>query len=100
MFDYYSHVYSMTEEKLVDEIHSLNKKLMKVNQTSPVYNQLLDMLNTAEQAYNDILYGRMIKKEDAVINIGEIESVETKPDYDRDDILTALVQEYTKDFKR
>jgi len=100
MFDYYSHVNEMKEEKLIEEIQNLNKRLMKTDPVSPIHAQLLNMLQMAQDAYNDILYARTIKNENAVIDIGEIESTEKQPDYDSDDILTALVQEYTKDFKR
>lgn len=100
MFDYFAHVNELSEDKLVEELENLNKRLMKIDFQSPIYAQLLDMIDMAESAYNDILYSKRIKNENSVIDIGEIESIETKPDYDREDVLTALVHEYTKDFKR
>lgn len=96
MFDYYNHVYSLSEEKLSDEIEGLNKKLMRISASSPMFNQLMDMLETAQMAYGEIQMKRRVKVEDTVLDIGTIESTEHTPDYSTDDILTVLVQGYTK----
>jgi hypothetical protein len=98
MFDYYAYVNELEEEKVVAEIEKLNKKLFRLNTSSPMYSQLLDMLSTAESAYQDIQYKRRIKSEDSVINIGEIESVVTEPDYNKAELLDAIVTSYTKNF--
>ena len=45
MFDYYDYVNGLTEAKLVTEIEKLNKRLFKTNATSPVYTQLLNMID-------------------------------------------------------
>lgn len=100
MFDYYTHVTSLNEEKLLDEIKKLNKRLMITNQATPIYNQLLNMLDQAESAYQDIMYASRIKKESTVLDIGEIESTSYTPDYSEDTVLEALVNAYTTNFKR
>jgi hypothetical protein len=96
VFDYYAYVNELEEEKVVAEIEKLNRKLFAINPTSPMHGQILDMLNTAESAYQDIQYKRRIKSEDSVINIGEIESVVTEPDYNKAELLDAIVTSYTK----
>lgn len=97
MFDYYSHVYTMSEDKLSQEIEKLNKRLIKTDSGSPIYNQLLSMLELAESAYQESIIKKSIKSESTVINIGDIESTVTEPDYSQQDLLIALVQEYTSD---
>jgi len=96
MFDYYAYVNELEEEKVVAEIEKLNKKLFRLNPSSPMHGQLMDMLYTAESAYQDIQYKRRIKSEDSVITIGEIESVVSQPDYNKEELLDAIVTSYTK----
>lgn len=96
MFDYYSYVYGLSEDKLFEEIEKLNKKMFKMDSHSAIFNQLLDMRSTAMAAYDEILMKKRIKKEDTVIDIGTIESEEYTPDYTEDDIVDILVQGYMK----
>jgi hypothetical protein len=96
MFDYYDYVNGLTEAKLVTEIEKLNKRLFKTNATSPVYTQLLNMIDMAQGAYEDILYSQRIKAEDKVIEIGETEHIDYVPDYTKDDIVNAYIEVYTK----
>ena len=100
MFDYYEHVHSLKEDKLTDEIQQLNKRLMKTDPASPVYAQLLGMLSHAESAYQDIIYASRIKNESTVLDIGEMESTTYTPDYSESSVLEALVNSYSKNFKR
>ena len=100
MKDYFTHVQSLTEEKLVDEIESINKRLLKAP-PGPIYNQLLGMLNEAEGAYHDMMITSMHKNStDEVINIGEIESVEYVPDYTDEEIMIEVVKMYTEPQQR
>lgn len=96
MFDFYSYAYSLSEDKLFEEIEKINKKLLNTNPNSPIYNQLLDMRDTASMAYGEILAKKRIKKEDTVLEIGTIESTEYTPDYKEDDVLNIIVQSYIK----
>jgi tRNA A37 N6-isopentenylltransferase MiaA len=98
MFDYYTKVHNMSEEKLVEEIQNLYKKLMSMNTQGTVYNQLLDMLDTATAAYGEKLHVSRFKnkEKDAVIDIGSINSETYIPDYSREELLLAVVEQYIK----
>ena len=95
-FDYYDYVNGLNESKLVAEMEKLNKRLFKTNANSPVYTQLLNMIDMASDAYQDILYSQRIKTEDTVMNIGETEHVEYTPDYTKEEIVNAYLEVYTK----
>jgi len=99
MFDYYSYVNELSEEKVLAEIEKLNKRLFKTKPGNPMYNQLMDMLRTAESAYQDILFKNRVKSEDIVMDIGEMESTVTEPDYSKDELLDVIVTSYTKDLR-
>ena len=96
MFDYYDYVHGLNESKLVLELEKLHKRLFKTPQTSPVYDQLLNMIEMAQSAYTDTLYAQRIKIEDKVIEIGETDHDEYTPDYSREDIVNAYIEVYTK----
>jgi len=97
MLDYYTHVNELSEDKLHEEIRKIYDRLFKTSQTSPTYQQLLNMLDMAEGALQERQQSRMIKKEDSIIEIGQIDSKVDYPDYTQDEILTAIVTEYRKD---
>lgn len=96
MFDYYDYVNGLNEGKLVTELEKLHKRLFKTSETSPVYQQLLNMIDMAQSAYTDALYAQRIKKEDTVMDIGETESISYTPDYTKEDIVNAYIEVYTK----
>ena len=100
MFDYYDYVHGLPEAKLVLEMEKLNKRLFKTSQTSPVFQQLMNMIDMAQSAYTDKQYAIKIKKEDQVMNIGDISSEEYTPDYTRDEIVNAYIEVYTKNTPR
>lgn len=94
--DYYSHIYGLSEDKLVAEIEKLNKKLFSINPSSGMYNQLLDMLNVAQTAHTEMQYVRRIKDtSDKIIEIGEVTEHITTPNYSTDELLVAVVEQYT-----
>lgn len=96
MEDYYTKVNSMTEDKLSDEIRSLYKKLMSLNPQSPMYDQMLQMVTTAETAYQEKIYLNKFKdSKDEVINIGTIDEVVHTPNYSTEELLLAVVSQYT-----
>jgi translation initiation factor 2B subunit (eIF-2B alpha/beta/delta family) len=94
--DYYSHIYSLTEDKLIQEIENLNKRLFKINPGSAMYNQLLDMINTAQTAHAEMQYVRRVKDtSDKIIEIGEVTEHIVTPDYSSEELLIAVVEQYT-----
>ena len=97
MFDYYTHVNSMTEDKLHDEIRMIYDRLFVTNPASPVYDQLQGMLEMAQDALGDQHASRHSNPEsDGVINIGEIDSVVNEIDYSKQELLDILVTSYIK----
>jgi len=85
----------MDQNKLLDEIQKLRSKLMLIRQDTAMFNQLLDMVNTADTIYQDKLaISRMPANTPDVINIGEI--ISTVKEYENEEALTlAVVESYT-----
>lgn len=95
MNDYFTKVHTMAEKDLVDEIEKINKRLLTVPAGSAVFNQLLDMLDTANQAYNEKVIIAMNKNaKDEVIEIGKIEKIEEEPDYSTQEITVQVARQY------
>lgn len=95
MFDYYEHVQGMDETKLNEEIKRLHDRLFTLSPESPMYDQLLDMINTANSAYNDLVYAAKFKDaKDESLDIGTMESTVITPDYSKVDLLDAVVTAY------
>lgn len=98
MFEYYDKLNSLSEEKLVEEMTMLQKKLLACSNTnSMMYDQLLDMLDAARSAYHEKSLKHMQKdqKDDSIIELGTIESTVNEINYaDQDDLLQAIVNEY------
>ena len=96
----------MSEEKLVEELEKLTRRLFNVRVGTPMYDQLNNMLAMAQQAYDDLSYVRIMKakdkdgKDSSVMNIGEIESETKTPDYSSDQLLVAVVEAYTTGTKK
>lgn len=98
--DYYEKVHNMKEDKLHEEVKKINDQLFKTSTSSPIYNQLLSMLDTAQSALDEkMLISRIKEQKDTVVNIGEIESTVIEPDYSREEILNAVVTAYTQNTK-
>lgn len=97
MFDYYTHVNSLSEDKLHDEIRKIYDRLFATNPGSPIYDQLQDMLEMAQDALGDQQASKHSDPEsDGVINIGEIDSVVNELDYSKQELLDILVTSYIK----
>jgi uncharacterized protein (DUF2252 family) len=96
VFDYYTHVQSLSEGDLVTEIEKLTKRMIATSPSSPIFSQLESYLAMARDAYNDILYTQRIKNESTVMEIGEIESIESTPDYSKEELLNIMVTSYYK----
>jgi hypothetical protein len=100
MTDYYQKTQNLAQDKLHEEIKRINDQLAKTNQSSPMFNQLLNMLETAQGALDEkMAIERSKNQKDSAINIGSVESTVIEPDYDRDEILDAVVTAYTKNLK-
>lgn len=100
MFDYYTYVNEMTEDQLIAEIEKLTKRMYKTNPSSPIYAQLQGYLDMANSAYQDRMYTLRIKKEDTVMDIGQMESTVIEPDYSKEEIITDIVKTYIESPRR
>ena len=89
----------MTPEKLLDKITELNKRLFKMNQRSPMYNQMRAIIGEAQAVYQEGLamakFNAQNDERDEVINIGDIESEVYTPDYGDATVLDTVVKSYT-----
>lgn len=89
----------MGPEKLLDKITELNKRLFKMNQRSPMYNQMRAIIQEAQTVYQEGLMMAKFEAQEAdrndIIEIGEIESEVYTPDYDDKVVLDTVVKSYT-----
>jgi hypothetical protein len=93
--DHFAYIHSLTEDKLLLEIEKMNKKLFKLNPASPMYDQLYGMIETAQLALAEMQYTRRFKDaEDKIIEIGTVEEHVSMPDYSKEELLLALVDQY------
>jgi hypothetical protein len=95
--DYVAKLYSMSEDKISQEIMNLHKKLATVNGNSPIYNQLLEMVDTAESIRQEKMIMASLKEEDktdSVIDIGSVESVVYTPIYSQEEFLEVVAKMY------
>jgi hypothetical protein len=94
--DYYEKFVALSEDKLSDEIRGLTKRLLAISPQSGMYDQLLNMLHTAESIYEEkIMVAKFRGSEsNSVINIGSIDESVYTPDYSREELLDAVVTLY------
>ncbi len=95
--DYIANYYSMTSDKLSNEIINLHKKLSKINSQSPMYNQVLDLIQTAEAINREKMMMAKFTDEDKVdkaIDIGSVESVVYTPVYSQEEFLEVVAKMY------
>ena len=93
--DYIANYYSMTSDKLSNEIINLHKKLSKINSQSPMYNQVLDLIQTAEAINREKMMMAKFTDEDKVdkaIDIGSVESVVYTPVYSQEEFLEVVAK--------
>lgn len=95
--DYIANLYGMNADKISQEITNLHKKLSRVNSSSPIYNQLLDMLQTAEAVQQEKIFLSSLTQEDkkdSAIEIGSVESVVYTPIYSQEEFLQVVANMY------
>lgn len=95
--DYIAKLYSMSEDKVSQEIMNLHKKLATVNSSSPIYNQLLEMLDNAEAVRQEKMIMSSLKEEDrkdSVVEIGTVDSVVYTPIYSQEEFLEVVARMY------
>lgn len=94
---YFLKIQSLSQEKLLEEEKRLYNILYKTNETSPVYNQIWSMLDMIRDTIQERLFmerqGKLPDSE--IIEIGKIEEVVYTPDYNAEELLLAVVHQYT-----
>tara|TARA_B110000977_G_C10887815_1_gene420168 strand:- start:510 stop:821 length:312 start_codon:yes stop_codon:yes gene_type:complete len=95
----------MDPNKLLDKITDLNKRLFKINQRSPMFGQLQNIIAEAQAVYQESLavarYDAQNEERDSIINIGDISSEVYTPNYDDNHtVLDTVVEMYTQRTKK
>lgn len=93
--DYYDKLRTLNAEKTLDEVQDLYKKIMRINPSSPIHGQILDMIEMAESYYRELLIletSKNLKTE--VIEIGTIESKKEEAEISNDALFKMLVDSY------
>jgi len=86
----------MPQARLFSEIQKMRSKMMLIRPNSPMFRQIMDIIDTADMVYQDKLAAARLNadKEPDVLDIGEIESV-VKEFEDTDALTLAVITAYT-----
>ena len=94
----------MDSSKLLDTIQTLNKRLFKINQSSPMFRQMLNIIEEGQAVYREQLainrYDAANEERETVINIGDVTSEVYTPDYANNTVLSHVVSMYTQELKK
>lgn len=93
---YYLKVQGLGTEKLLEEEKRLYDLLFKTSETSPMYQQIWDMLEMVQSTFRErqFLERRGREPDNEIIEIGKIEEVVYTPDYNSEELLIAVVNQY------
>ena len=100
MSDFFDKIQAMdSTDKIFEEIKKLNERLFRINEGSPMHEQLQGMIETCHMRQTELFAGQMeaSDKTPDVLEIGEIESTVYTPDYDEQNVLTTLTNFYSKE---
>ena len=100
--DYYLRVQSLNQDKLHEEERRLHNLLFKIAENNPMYSQIQDMLDMVQSAQQEHFFLERTKHQPSheVIEIGKIEETVYTPDYNHEDLLLAVVNQYTSKIRR
>ena len=98
-YDFFEKVQTMNEDKLIEEMQNLNKKLFSIRKEGDIRQQVENMLGIVQDRYNTMMALKRIEadKTPDVLNIGEIEEVVTTPDYSQNELITYFSHFYSGD---
>lgn len=98
-YDFFEKVQEMNEDKLIEEMQSLNKKLFSIRKEGGIRQQVENMLSIVQDRYNTLLALKRLEadKTPDVLNIGEIEEVVVIPDYSDQELITYFSSFYSGD---
>jgi hypothetical protein len=100
MSDFFDKIQAMdSTDKIFEEIKKLNERLFRINEGSPMHEQLQGMIETCHMRQTELFAGQMeaSDKTPDVLDIGEIQSTVYTPEYDEQNLLTTLTNFYSKE---
>lgn len=98
-YDFFEKVHEMNEDKLIEEMQNLNKKLFSIKKEGGIRLQIENMLSIVQDRYNTLTALKRLEadKTPDVLNIGEIEEVVVTPDYTDQELITYFSNFYSGD---
>ena len=98
MSDFFQRVQTMNSDRVFEEIKTLNEKLFGLNEASPIYHQIRDMIDVCNMRQSDLMATQMEENDKTpdVLDIGEIVSEVYTPEYSEQDLITTLSNFYSK----
>ncbi len=100
MSDFFDKVQAMeSTDKIFDEIKKLNDKLFRLNEASPMWQQVKGMIDICHHRQQELMAHQMeeLDKTPDVLDIGEIQSHVYTPEYSEQELLTTLTNFYSKE---
>jgi len=100
MSDFFDKIQNMDSvDKIFEEIKTLNDKIFKLSEGSPMFHQVKDMIEICHHRQQELMAYQMeeLDKTPDVLEIGEIQSEVYTPEYTEQDLLQTLTNFYTKE---
>ena len=100
MSDFFDKVQAMdSTDAIFEEIKKLNEKLFKLNEASPMFQQIKGMIDVCHHRQQELMAHQMesLDKTPDILEIGEIESQVYTPEYSEQELLTTLTNFYSKE---
>jgi hypothetical protein len=102
MSDFFDKVQALeSTDKVCEEIKVLNEKLFRLNEASPMWQQVKGMIDICHHRQQELMAHQMeeLDKTPDVLEIGEIQSQVYTPEYSEQELLTTLTNFYSKEDK-
>ncbi len=98
MSDFFDKIQNMNSDQLFEEIKKLNDKIYKLNESSPMWQQIKEMINLCHARQGELMAHKMeeLDKTPDILDIGEIQSEVYTPEYSEQELLTTLSNFYSK----
>ena len=100
MSDFFDKVQAMdSTDEIFEEIKKLNEKLFKINEASPMWQQLKGMIDVCHHRQQELMAHQFesLDKTPDVLEIGAIQSEVYTPEYSEQELLTTLTNFYSKE---
>ena len=96
MNDYWQKIQDMNQDKVLSEIETLTKRLFRLPEGSPMWQQVNGMLDEAQLRHRDLLEFQRaeIDTTPEIIEIGEIDTTVYTPDYTKEELVHNIASFY------